>query len=123
LKTLEKICALAAILLFFAVLGLQISGNSQASAQAAAFETVSSESAVLSPPNESDKNAQEGALININTADSETLDLLPGIGPALAGRIIAYREDYGPFEETADIIDVTGIGLGIFEKIRGLITV
>lgn len=62
-------------------------------------------------------------LVNINTADAEELDGLTGIGPALAGNIIEYREEHGPFESTADIMEVSGIGPATFEKFKDEITV
>lgn len=49
-------------------------------------------------------------LININTATAAELDLLPGIGPALAGRIIEYREANGPYSRLDDLDEVSGIG-------------
>ena len=49
-------------------------------------------------------------LININTASVALLDTLPGIGPVLAERIVAYRENHGPFQKTTDIAQVEGIG-------------
>ncbi len=61
-------------------------------------------------------------LININTATLEELDTLPGIGPALASRIIAYRQLYGGFKAVQDIMNVDGIGPAIFSKIKDLIT-
>ena len=48
--------------------------------------------------------------VNINTADAQTLDQLPGIGEVLAGRIIAYREEHGPFETVEELLEVSGIG-------------
>ncbi|HZW11529.1 MAG TPA: ComEA family DNA-binding protein [Phycisphaerales bacterium] len=48
--------------------------------------------------------------INVNTASASELDLLPGIGPALAGRIIADREANGPFRTLDDLDRVSGIG-------------
>jgi len=62
-------------------------------------------------------------LININTAASFQLETLPGIGPTTAGKIIAYREENGPFRSIEDIINVSGIGPGIYERIKDLITV
>ncbi len=62
-------------------------------------------------------------LININTATVEELDSLPGIGPAIAQRIIDYRTENGPFAQTEDIMNVSGIGPATFEKIKDLITV
>ncbi len=62
-------------------------------------------------------------LININTASVAELDALPGIGPVYAARIIAYREDHGPFPSPAEIVQVKGIGTATYEKIEGRITV
>jgi competence protein ComEA len=62
------------------------------------------------------------ASININSADAATLATLPGIGPVLAGRIIAYRTAHGPFAQPEDVKRVSGIGDAIFEKIRPYIT-
>ena len=61
--------------------------------------------------------------INLNTATTEELDTLPGIGPALAQRIIEYREANGPFESIEGIINVSGIGEVTFEKLKDRITV
>lgn len=61
-------------------------------------------------------------LIDINTADVETLSTLPGIGPTLAQRIVEYRETYGPFYFIEDIMNVEGISDTTFENIRDLIT-
>jgi competence protein ComEA len=64
-----------------------------------------------------------GGLINLNTATLEELDKLPGIGPAIAQRIIDYRENVGPFITIEEITQVSGIGEVTFSKIRDLITV
>ena len=61
--------------------------------------------------------------IDLNAADSETLQTLPGIGPALADRILAYREEHGPFAYTYELTNVTGIGSATYEKLRELVTV
>jgi competence protein ComEA len=62
-------------------------------------------------------------LININTADLATLISLPGIGPALARRIIAYREANGPFSSVQALIDIPGIGSRNIEEFAHLVTV
>lgn len=61
--------------------------------------------------------------ININTADSETLQGLTGIGPALAGRIVDYRQANGSFKKIEDLKSVSGIGEKTFEKLKQDITV
>lgn len=62
-------------------------------------------------------------LININTASAAELRALPGVGDALAGRIVAYREEHGPFARPEDVMRVSGIGQGKFDAMKGLITV
>ena len=63
------------------------------------------------------------ALVNINTADSETLQTLPGIGEKKAADIIAYREEHGAFSSTEDLKNISGIGDSTFEKLSPHITV
>ena len=62
-------------------------------------------------------------LVIINTAGSEELQTLPGIGEKRAEDIIAYREEHGPFRIVEDITDVSGIGEGILSRIIDYITV
>lgn len=64
-----------------------------------------------------------GALVNLNVATAAELELLPGIGPALAQAIIRYRTDNGPFETIEELMDVSGIGPAKFEQVRALVTV
>ncbi len=61
--------------------------------------------------------------ININTADSNQLQQLTGIGPVTAGNIIEYREENDGFQYLEEIKEVTGIGEGTFENIKDKITV
>ncbi len=61
--------------------------------------------------------------ININTAGEEELQQLPRIGPALARRIVAYRQQHGPFRRKQDLIKVKGIGPKSFQQLKELITV
>lgn len=62
-------------------------------------------------------------LININTASAEELDSLPGIGPSIASRIIAYREEKGKFTSIEQIKEVSGIGDSKYEDIKDRICV
>ncbi len=63
------------------------------------------------------------ALVNLNTATSEELDTLPGIGPTLAARILDWREQHGRFTSVDELQEVTGIGPKKFEELAGLATV
>jgi comEA protein len=60
--------------------------------------------------------------VNINTADRIELTSLPGIGPAMAGRIIEYRDRYGKFGSLDELKNVRGIGDKTFEKIQSRIS-
>ena len=62
--------------------------------------------------------ARPSSPIPINTATAAQLDQLPGIGPALAQRIIDYRTEHGPFTSIDDLTKVRGIGPALMEKIR-----
>jgi competence protein ComEA len=61
--------------------------------------------------------------VNLNTADAETLQLLNGVGPATAQKIIDYRSAHGQFKRIEDIMNVSGIGTKTFEKLKDRICV
>lgn len=65
---------------------------------------------------------QAGSLININTADTAALEQLPGIGPALAERIISHREANGPFAAVEELAAVSGIGPAVLSDIEDQVT-
>lgn len=67
--------------------------------------------------------SQNNKLININISSARELELLDGIGPALAERIVEYRKNNGPFGKIEDIRNVTGIGEKRFDAIKEMITV
>jgi competence protein ComEA len=54
--------------------------------------------------------------ISLSRADQATLETLPGVGPALAQRIIAWRESNGPFRSVSDVLAVSGIGPATLER-------
>ena len=66
--------------------------------------------------------AEQGP-INLNSASVDQLDGLPGIGPATAAAIIAYRRDHGPFGSIEQLLEVHGIGPSKLEQIRPMVVV
>ncbi len=62
-------------------------------------------------------------VVNLNSASSEQLQLLPGIGPALAARILEHREQNGAFKSATDLMLVKGIGEKSFEKLKPFVAV
>lgn len=109
------------ILLLMAAVFLVLVGSLYVSAMAAAEGTDytittqrQAEEAVTPEP---------APLVDINTADAQLLQTLNGIGPALAQRIIAYREAHGPFAAVEDLLLVSGIGESTLEKFSDRVTV
>lgn len=66
---------------------------------------------------------ETNGLINLNTATAEQLKQLPGIGEAKAASILEYRQKIGHFTDIEEIMNVSGIGEAMFEKIKNKITV
>ena len=77
---------------------------------------------VAAPPLTVSTEPTKPSVININTATAEDLQLHPGIGPLLAERIIAYREEKGLFEIPGELMNVPGIGEKKLEEIWDHIT-
>lgn len=81
-------------------------------------------SAIPEPtPQPVSETAEEQPLVNLNTATVEALAALSGIGPVRAERIVAYREENGPFVYVEDVMDVYGIGEGLFAEFCACVTV
>ena len=79
--------------------------------------------AATEPAAEADTAPTAPVIVNINTASAADLETLPGIGPVLAARIVAYREENGPFRAPEELSRVKGIGDAKLEEIWDLITV
>jgi competence ComEA-like helix-hairpin-helix protein len=67
--------------------------------------------------------SDKASLININTASSQELEKLPGVGKGIAGRIIAHREQYGAFRRPEHLMMVRGISDRKFRALREMIVV
>lgn len=64
-----------------------------------------------------------GEVININTADKETLMSITGIGESRADAIIAYRDQHGPFKSVDQLTEIKGVGQTLVEKNRDSLVV
>lgn len=61
--------------------------------------------------------------VNINTASSEELQQVPGIGPATAQKILQMRKSYGPFKSVDDLLAIRGLGQKRLDKMRRYLTI
>ena len=61
------------------------------------------------------------APLDLNSATAEQLDTLPGVGPATAAKIVAYRQQHGAFHSLAQLDAVPGIGAGRIAQLKGLV--
>ena len=121
LRKAESIAITVTLAFFLLTIGFQL-GRSRTPTVFSA--TTISETEMQNPDVASGTEPTDGAeRVNINTADAETLCGLSGIGETLAERIIAYREENGPFSRIEDITKVSGIGSSTFEKLQGRICV
>ncbi len=71
------------------------------------------------PPGRAGETA--GAPVDLNAATAADLESLPGIGPVLAARIIAHRDEHGRFERLEDLLEVEGIGPRLLARLRPLV--
>lgn len=68
-------------------------------------------------------DSNDNNLININTANVQELDSLPGVGEATANKIVKYREEKGKFNSIEEIKNVNGIGDKKYEELKALISI
>ena len=69
------------------------------------------------------RKKQPAKPVNLNTATSEELQLVPGIGPATADKILQMRKSYGGFKSVDDLLAIRGLGAKRLEKMRKYLTV
>jgi len=80
---------------------------------------------VPGPADDDDSGSEDGGagggLISLNRATAPDLETLPGVGPVLADRIVAFREQNGRFETVEDLLEVPGIGEAKLAALRDLV--
>ena len=87
-------------------------------------DTLRREEAVAAVASSTDGSTlPSAAMVNLNTATSAQLRSLPGVGAALADRIIEYRRSHGPFERVEQLDNVRGIGPATMARIRAMVYV
>lgn len=67
--------------------------------------------------------AKTGGKVDLNTASAQELDVLPGVGPSTAAKIVADREANGPYRSAEDLMRVPGIGAKKFDALKDLVSV
>jgi competence protein ComEA len=74
----------------------------------------------VSGPGEESQSPVDDGVVAVNRATASDLEGLPGVGPVLAERIVAYRDANGPFEQVEDLLDVPGIGESKLASMRDM---
>ena len=101
----RKTCVIAALV------GLGVAGSHAGTLAQERMAAPQKVATVVAPP------------VNLNTATAAQLEGLPGVGPALAARILEYRQKNGSFKKVEDLMNVKGIGEKSFLKLKPLVTV
>ncbi len=83
------------------------------------LDAIATDGMTIHVPSDTDENAPAVIpVVNINTADFETLCIIPGVGESIAQRIIDYRKKNGNFSDVSEIMNIRGIGKKTFEKMK-----
>lgn len=98
---------------------LLVDGEQVAAGVRASAEAPAGSPGAATPAGEAASGAPE--LIDINAATAAELEALPGIGPVLAGRIVQWRTDNGPFSDVEILGEVSGIGDALMAQLRPLV--
>lgn len=104
-------------------LSYEVSTELSESPEGSESSEVSESPEVSETPKVSETLEETSVKINLNTATVEELMELPGIGEVKAAAIVAYREEYGPFQTPEDLLLVSGIGEATLDQLIDLVTV
>jgi len=80
-------------------------------------------SAASAPAAEEPAAPAKKNVVNVNQASADELARLPRVGPSLAGKIVAHREQHGPFKRAQDLMEVKGIGEKMFAVLKPYVSV
>ncbi len=124
----SPIAAVAAVVASLGLVALARSGPPEGVATTPARaevrpEVVAAQPDAGPPETAAARALRQGRPMDLNGASAEDLTLLPRIGPALAGRIVAWRDAHGPFESVDALTEVRGIGPRTLERLRPLVRV
>ena len=111
-RKLTLIISVSLVLLFVIFLAVSLIVNAGRTGMRVITERTADAEAIARGGQENEKPypVLPGDIININTADASELQRLPGIGAALAGAVVSWREENGPFSIPSDLMKVPGIG-------------
>jgi competence protein ComEA len=115
------LCALVATLTATWLADTPASAAPPTRTAAAPVTTPDEAAAAAAKPNPPKRSKSKQALrgkLNLNTATSDQLQLLPGIGPSKADRVVAWRQKNGGFKRTADLRKVKGFGYKTLKKLE-----
>ncbi len=101
----------------------QVQKNLRAARAAMIEDSTARAQSALDTAQSAVRSLQSAVLIDLNAASASELDLLPGIGPALAQRIIEYRSRHNGFKTIDELRQVSGIGPKKLEAIKDRVTV
>ncbi len=122
-RKLSVIIAVSLVLLFIVFLGVLLLMKAGSSGMQVITERKADPEAMMKGGQENEKpyRVMPGDVININTADAEDLQRLPGIGAVLAEAIVAWRTENGPFGKAEDLMKVPGVGADTFSAVSDYI--
>jgi len=101
----------------------QVQKNLRTAQTAIVEDSIAKARSAVSDSQSAVHRSQSSALMDLNTASASEFDLLPGIGPAFAQRIIEYRTRHNGFKAIDELLQVPGIGPKKLEAIKDRVTV